>query len=154
MQAFRPFRPRPHISEITATLKREIKMKEVQSLLKIMSEGLKTLAHGVESLAEKVDEIAKTQVPIEPKNKKPATTRAKTKVGVKSAKKTFKERETKPTTASDTVLKIVGRSKKGVSTARIMENSGFNQKKVSNIIYRLKKQGKIKNVAKGIYVKS
>jgi len=32
-------------------------MKEVQSLLKIVSDGLKTLAQGVEAIAEKLDDV-------------------------------------------------------------------------------------------------
>ena len=36
-------------------------MKEVQKLLKMVSEGLKTLAQGVEAIAEKVDETIKTK---------------------------------------------------------------------------------------------
>lgn len=129
-------------------------MKEIQSLLKIMSDGLKTLAHGVDTLAERVDDLAKAQTPVKPKKKKPAATAAKDKVGKKPVRKTAKVKEVKPSTASENVLKIIGRSKKGVGTAKIIENTGYNQKKVSNIIYRLKKQGKIKNVGKGIYVKS
>jgi DNA-binding IclR family transcriptional regulator len=57
-------------------------------------------------------------------------------------------------TAADSVLKIISKSKKGVSTAAIIEQTGYNQKKVANIIYRLKNQGKIKTIQKGIYVKS
>ena len=129
-------------------------MKEMQSLLKIMSDGLKTLAYGVETLAEKVDEIAKTQVPVKPKKKKPAATAAKDRVVKRPVRKSLKGKDVKPSTASETVLKIIGRSKKGVSTAKIAEGTGYNQKKVSNIIYRLKKQGKIKNVQKGTYMKS
>ena len=36
-------------------------MKELQSVLSIVSDGLKTLAKGVEAIAEKVDEVAKSQ---------------------------------------------------------------------------------------------
>jgi predicted transcriptional regulator len=57
-------------------------------------------------------------------------------------------------TAADTVLKVISRSKKGVSTSKIMERTGFTQKKVANIVFKLKQQGRIKNVRRGIYVKS
>ena len=36
-------------------------MKEVQSLLKILSDGMKTIAKGVEAVSEKVDESANSQ---------------------------------------------------------------------------------------------
>jgi hypothetical protein len=59
----------------------------------------------------------------------------------------------KPATDTDKVLTIIGRSKKGVSTAAIMAKTGFNQKKIANIIYRLRKQKKIRSVDKGVYTK-
>ena len=36
-------------------------MKELESILKVVSDGLKTLAKGVETIAEKVDEAAVAQ---------------------------------------------------------------------------------------------
>ena len=57
-----------------------------------------------------------------------------------------------PATAVDTVLAIIKRSKKGVGTAALMEKTGYDQKKISNLVFKLKKQGKIKSVGKGVYV--
>jgi len=116
-------------------------MKEVQSLLKLISDGLKILSQGAEAIAEKVDEIAKTQDVGKPKRKKPV-------------KRTPRKKDAKSMTAADTVLKVIGRSKKGISTSTIMEKTGLTRKQVSNIVFKLKKQGRIRNVEKGIYVKS
>ena len=55
-------------------------------------------------------------------------------------------------TATDQILKIISRSKKGVDTATLMKKTGFNQKKVTNILQRTFKAGKIKRAAKGIYI--
>ena len=55
-------------------------------------------------------------------------------------------------TATDQVLKIINRSKKGVDTATLCIKTGFDQKKVRNILNRTFKQGKIKRADKGIYV--
>ncbi len=129
-------------------------MKELQNMLKIVSDGLKTLAKGVEAIAEKVDEVAKFQSPVKPRRKRPPTAAKKAKTVKRSVKKAPKKKTAKQVTASDTVLKIIGRSKKGVSSATIAEKTGYDRKKVANIVYRLGKQGKIKSVAKGIYVKS
>ncbi len=130
-------------------------MKEVQSLLKLVSDGLKTLAQGVEAIADKVDEASKgksrsaRKAPAQkatappkpaPQAKKPA---AKT-----PAKKTAKS-----ATAVDTVMTLISRSDKGVSAADIKSKTGFDQKKVANIVYKLKKQNKIKSIDKGVYVK-
>ena len=55
-------------------------------------------------------------------------------------------------TDTDKVLAIIKRSKKGVDTAALMKKTGFDQKKVHNILHRTYKQGKIKRVEKGSYV--
>ena len=141
-------------------------MKELQSVLNIVSDGLKTLAKGVEAIAEKVDEVAKSQSPVKSKSKKAskATTKAKAakkpakraavKTARKPAKKAAKKKEVGAVTDSDKVLEIIGGSKKGVGTAVIMEKTGFNPKKVANIVYRLRKQGRINSVDKGVYTKT
>ena len=116
-------------------------MKEVQSLLKLVSDGLKTIAQGVEAIAKKVDEIAESEDVGAPKGKTPV-------------KKTPVKKEVKSTTAADTVFKVIGRSKKGISTSTIVEKTGFTRKQVYNIVFRLKKQGKIKSVQTGVYVRS
>ena len=55
-------------------------------------------------------------------------------------------------TDTDKVLAIINRSKKGVDTATLMKKTGFDQKKVRNILHRTYKQGKITRVGKGIYI--
>ena len=128
-------------------------MKELQSVINMVSDGLKTLAKGVEAIAEKVDEVAKAQGPVKPKRKKPATATAKKKAAKKPAQKAAKKKEAGSATDTDKVLNVIGSSKKGVSTAAILQKTGYNQKKIANIIYRLRKQQKIKSVEKGVYVK-
>jgi predicted Rossmann fold nucleotide-binding protein DprA/Smf involved in DNA uptake len=123
-------------------------MKESDVFLKTVVEGMKAMAQGIEALAEKLDGIAKAKLDekakAKPTRKAPAT--PKKKVAQKAAPK-------KPITAAETVLKIINRSKKGVSPATISEKTGFAPKKVHNIVYKLKKEGKIKSVGRGLYLK-
>jgi hypothetical protein len=114
-------------------------MKELQSVLNIVSDGLKTLAKGVEAIAEKVDEVAKSQGVVKPKRKKSSTATKKVKPVKKPVQKATGKKEVKSATDGDKVLAIIGRSKKGASTAAIMQKTGYNQKKIANIIYRLRK---------------
>ena len=66
-----------------------------------------------------------------------------------------KEKETKKEmTAGDAVLNIIQKSKKGVDTASIQKETGFTTKKIHNIVYKLKKQGKIISESKGFYKKT
>ena len=129
-------------------------MKEVQKLLKLISDGLKTLAQGVEAIAEKVDETAKTKSTGQAESKKQSAPAKTAKPVKETPPKVDRKKAVKPTTAIDSVLNIISRSQKGVNTAAIKVKTGYDQKKISNIIYKLKKQGKIKAIQKGVYVKS
>jgi len=71
-----------------------------------------------------------------------------------AAKKKAPAKKAAKVTAADAVLKVINRAKKGVNTANLMKKTGFDNKKVANIIFKLKKQGKIKNPEKGFYVKA
>jgi len=140
-------------------------MKDLEKYLKVLSDGMKTLAKGFESVAEKVDKLAKTGNAVEPTPQQSRDTnvtktrRTQRKHGkgpaTKSASKTAKSvspQKAKAPTATDTVYQIISRYKNGVNSATIKKNTGFDDKKVQNIIYKLKKQGKIRSTAKGVYV--
>jgi len=75
---------------------------------------------------------------------------AKKPAKAKAPKKTV----AKKVTAADTVFNAIARLKKGTDTAGLVKKTGFDQKKVANIIFKLKKQGKITSPKKGLYVKS
>ena len=57
-------------------------------------------------------------------------------------------------TLFDTVVGIIRRSKKGVTLGRIREKTGLDDKQIRNCIYKAKRQGKIKNLKRGVYVSS
>ncbi len=57
-------------------------------------------------------------------------------------------------TAADNVLEIVRRYKDGVGFAEIQLQTGFGEKKLRNIIFRLNKLGKIKRKSRGIYIEA
>ena len=55
-------------------------------------------------------------------------------------------------TALNTVLEVIKEYKDGIDFAEIQRRTGFNDKKIRNIIFRLNKLGKIKRIHRGIYV--
>ena len=57
-------------------------------------------------------------------------------------------------TAIDIVLDAIKRSKQGIGFAAIQAKTGFDEKKIRNIIFRLNKIGKIKRKSRGIYIAS
>jgi hypothetical protein len=57
-------------------------------------------------------------------------------------------------TATDQVLKIIKKSKKGIEVPALVNKTGFNDKKIQNILFRNYKLGRIKRVNRGKYVGS
>ena len=55
-------------------------------------------------------------------------------------------------TAVDMVFDAIKRSRRGVGFSDIQAKTGFGDKKIRNIIFRLNKIGKIKRKRRGIYV--
>jgi hypothetical protein len=116
----------------------------------ISKKDLQALKKDIKALEKKMDKlIAAAEKSEKPKAAKKATASLTKKT---SAKKPPAKKGTAKLTATDQVLKIIKRSKKGVDTATLMKKTGFNQKKVTNILQRTYKQGKINRVKKGVYV--
>ena len=126
-------------------------MKEMELFWHTMAEGLKLLAKGVESIADQIEGFsrsrekapAKPAAKKSPKKAKPKTTSRKPAAAGAQAK-----------TAIDTVYDIIAGSTDGVKTAELVQQTGFGTKKVQNIVYKLKKRGKITTRVKGVYVKA
>lgn len=58
------------------------------------------------------------------------------------------------TSASETVLAVIAEARNGIRFPEIKAKTGFEDKKLRNIIYRLGKLGKIKNKKRGLYISS
>ena len=132
-------------------------MKNLKKNLQSVNRELKALAKKVDRLAVAAGKLEKPKVAKKPKAKavkrKPVKKTVAKKVAVKkrAVKKVAAKKTTK--TVIDTVLSIIRRSKKGVNAAALMKKTGFSQRKIHNIVYKLKKQGKVKSVGKGVYLK-
>ncbi len=69
-----------------------------------------------------------------------------------SVKTAAAKKTTAQATATDQILGIIKRFKKGVDVPTLKEKTGFDDKKVRNIVFRASKEGKIKKSGRGIYV--
>jgi uncharacterized Zn finger protein len=60
----------------------------------------------------------------------------------------------KMATLTDTakLINVIKRSKKGLDVATLKQKTGFDEKKIRNMIYRAHKEGKIRRVGRGIYM--
>jgi hypothetical protein len=132
-------------------------MKKLKKDLEAISKALNGLAQKVEKLQEQIGEQTgptKKPKPKAVKAKAVKKTAVKKVAAKKAAPKKAASKKVAPATAADTLLTIIKRSKKGFGTAALMEKTGYNQKKIANLVFKLKKQGKIKSVNKGVYVKA
>lgn len=95
----------------------------------------------LDKLSAKIDRLEKAV-------KKAATAKAATTGQKRAVKGTGLRR----TSATSTVLEAVQRSKKGVTFAALQKKTGFEEKKLRNIIFRLHKLGQLERVGRGVYV--
>ena len=115
-------------------------MKNLKRDIQAVNKGLKALINKTDNLIKAIDKIEKTQA-------------VKTKAGRKAViKKAPVKKEAVKLTATDTIIKIIKRSKKGVDIPTLIRKSGYDEKKVRNIVFRTYKQGRIKRTGKGMYV--
>jgi hypothetical protein len=130
-------------------------MPELDQLLATVSEGLKALAGGIEEIAQRIETLGDVKgKPTAGKKKaaKPAAVKRKKKRSTIKSKAASKKKA-KPTTATNTVLAVISKAPKGIKTSDIKAKTGFDEKKVYNIVFKLKQQGKIKTIRRGVYVK-
>ena len=114
-------------------------MKQLEKDLKAIGKDLKKLTQKTEKMIKQLEKPDKAQAARKPK--------------AKAVRKTTVKKPTR-VSASGTVLAIVKRSRKGVDTTALKKKTGFEGRKVRDIVFRLRKQGRIKSEGKGIYVKA
>jgi len=116
--------------------------------LQAVKKDIVALQRKMEKLLKAHEGPGKPKAVKEPKRK---AVKAKTKRTV-TATKTTGRKKAPAMTATEQVLKIIGRSRKGMDVPKLKAKTGFDDKKVRNIVFRASKEGKIKKVGRGIYV--
>lgn len=130
---------------------------------KKVSSGRKTSRKVVKPTKTKLKQ-RKPELKTDPKKKAGGTSSEKT--GLKKTAKSHvvKTRKKKPdkkspaksktTGPTDTaqILNIIKRSKKGVDISILKQKTGFDDKKIRNVIYKAHKKGIIRRVGRGVYL--
>ena len=127
------------LSELTKEDRQMTIKKDLQSLNK----EIKALSTRMDTIIKEFDKSLKMGAV----KKTPAKTTKRT-----PTKKLPAKRSSAKLTATDRVLRIIDRSKRGVDAATLMKKTGFDDKKVRNILQRTFNEGRIKRAARGIYV--
>ena len=117
-------------------------MKNLKKDLQAVTRELKALTRKTEAMTNKVAKLEKAQ----------AAANAKAKVKVKTAKKAPAKKKAAKLTATDQVVSIIKRLKKGADVAGRIKKTGFGERTVRNILFRASKLGKIKKAGRGVYV--
>ncbi len=112
-------------------------MKQLKKDLQAVLKSLKEATEKTKKLMKRVETLEKPQTLKKPRAKTPSKARAP-----------------KKSSDSDAVLAIIKRFKKGVDGATLRKKTGFEGRKIRDIVYRLKKRGKIKTVGNGVYLKA
>ena len=136
----------PADKKISKFTRKENVMAILKKDLQSLQREIKALGRKMEKLIKEFDKGKKAKVT---KKTKAKTIKAKTTKRSPAQKAPAKKKTAQPT-ATAQVLNIIKRSKKGVKAATLMTKTGFDLKKVRNILQRTYKQGKIKRVEKGI----
>ncbi len=110
-------------------------------------------AAALKSLTKQTDKLIKAVDKFE-KEKAAKKKKAKPKAKAKTAKKkpVAKKKVAAKLTATDQVVNIIKRSKKGVDVPTLIKKTGFGERTVRNILFKAGKQGKIKRAGRGVYV--
>jgi predicted transcriptional regulator len=116
--------------------------RELQSIIKSIGQ----LADSVANIVAAVEEASRADAAKRPRVKRaPVRKIVVVKNGVVE--------KIKRIPATQIVFDLIRESPEGMDTASLMKVTGFNQRKVHNVIFRLKKQGQIKSSQRGVYRK-
>jgi hypothetical protein len=128
------------ISELTRA---ESDMTIYKKDLQALNKDIKALGRKMEKLIKEFDKGRKARVTAKP-------VKAKITKRVPARKAPAKKKPAK-LTATDKVLRIINRSKKGVDAPTLIKKTGFDDKKIRNILFRIYKEGRVKRAGRGIY---
>jgi hypothetical protein len=123
-------------------------MKAVKEELRAVIKGLKILVQKTEKIEMKLSKTSPETVLAAARRR--AAMRGR---GVKRrSPRRVVARRGRGMTATDAVYEIIKRGRTGVTTTQIKRKTGFDDKKIWNVINRLKTLRKIKSARRGIYV--
>lgn len=126
-------------------------MKELENFLQTVAQGLRSLATVVDTLAEKAEQFQNCGC-FEQETQGVSQTMKSGSGNGGGRRKII--RPGKPSTASEAVFQVIQSKKGGIDTSDLIKETRFEEKKVRNIIYKLKKQNLIKNAKRGVYIAS
>jgi hypothetical protein len=108
-----------------------------------IKKDLLAISKDLKRISQKTDRLILDIGKIEKQKVKPTKARA--------TKKVLAKKKAAKSTATDQVLRIIMRRKRGIDTPTLMHKTGFDERKVRNIVFKASKEGKIQRVGRGLY---
>jgi hypothetical protein len=119
---------------------------KLQAQVNSIVKDVKALNTKLEKLLKEIEKIGKV-APAKKSLKKAAPKKA-------AVRKAPGKKVAGTVTAYDTVLGIIKKRKKGITNLELIKKTGFDKKKVANLLFKAKKNGEIKSEKMGVYVKA
>lgn len=121
-----------------------VQIQKIQKELQLVVKSIQQIADSVGTIVSAVEKLTQTDSP-NPSKAKRAPTRKKVVI------KNGVVQKIKRIPANQIVYDIIQKSAHGLDTHALMKATGFNQRKIHNITFRLKKQGRIRSEDRGMY---
>lgn len=130
-------------------------LEHAQAAIKLKSPA-QHAADALKGLTRQMDKLTKAIEAFE-KEKKAKKQGVRRKAGPKApvrkaAVRKAAPKKSSPITATDQVINVIHRSKKGIDVPTLSQKTGYDEKKVRNIVSKAFKQGTIKRIRRGVYI--
>ncbi len=112
----------------------------LKATLSFMLNTLKSLSQQTDNLIGKIEKSERAQAVKETKRK--------------ARERKLARRKAKFWMMTEAVLKVIKRHRKGIDMSKLKDKAGLDAKKINRIVFQLRKQGKIKSLRRGFYVKT
>lgn len=118
-------------------------MKQISNNLQAIINSLKQLTESVGNIVAAFDNIIGEQLPKPKARRSPVRKKVVVKNGVVET--------IKRVPSTKIIYDLLKKSDRGMEITDLMKATGYDQRKVYNVTFRLKKEGKIESVERGVY---
>jgi len=118
----------------------EATIPNVRTMLSFMLNTLKGLSRETNNLIGKIEKSEKAQAVKESKRK--------------ARERELAKRKAKSLMMAETAFKIIRTHRRGIDISKLKDRTRLDAKKINKIVFELRKQGKIKSLRRGFYVKA
>lgn len=119
--------------------------EEIQKELQSVVKSIRQLSDSFGTIASALERMTLADSPPAKSKRAPVRKKVTVKNGVVE--------KIKRVPSTQIVYDIIQKSAQGMDTTALMKATGFNQRKIHNITFRLKNNAKIKSVKRGVYQK-